>query len=256
MKKYIPVMIACLVMVLTASAQKNQKDYSKDDEKIYNKLANLFTMDKFVKCIDECEGYIKSDNTARSPYPYLYMSMSYFAIHQDQESFDMKKFKDPLRKALSFIGRFKKKDKSGDIQKENSDFMRDLMKGALLECANLDGKKDYKNLQNIARDIAKSYDKDEGMLITSGVYLLHCDVKPEGERNIDAGMNLLKKRKDDGNTRFEYDQADILAQSFILYTDYLADAKDAAKAKSTIQFAKGLLPENEKISKQFEKVGK
>ena len=255
MKRILVTLVTCLAIVSLSNAQKKKEDYSKEDEKIYNKLANLFTMDKFVKCIEECDSYIKDENTARSPYPYLYNSMSYFAIHQDQDSYDMKKFKDPIRKALSFMGRFKKKDKSGELQKENIDYLRDLQKGALLECATLDGKKDFKNLQNIARDIAKNYDKDEGMLIISGVYLLRSDVKPEGERNIETGINMLKKKKAEDNAKFDFDQSDLLSHAFILYTDYLADAKDA-RLKSVLQFAKELLPENEKIKKQEEKIGK
>src|SRR5205085_3518996 len=150
MKKTIAAAFTCLLFLTQSYAQKKeQKDYSKEDEKIYNKLANLYTMDKYVKCIEECDDYIKSDNTARSPYPYLYMSMCYLAIYQDQESFDMKKYRDPLKKALSYMGRFKKKDKSGDIQKENVDFLRDLRKATLIEAAALDAKKD-KNLQTLA----------------------------------------------------------------------------------------------------------
>lgn len=255
MKRILVTLITCFAFVTIANAQKNQKDYTKEDEKIYNKLANLFTMDKFAKCIEECDSYIKDENTARSPYPYLYNSMSYFAIHQDQDSYDMKKYKDPLRKALSFMGRFKKKDKSGELQKENIDYLRDLQKGALLESANLESKKDYKNLQNIARDIAKNYDKDEGMLIISGVYLSRSDVKPEGERNIETGINMLKKKMAEGNAKFDFDQANLLSQAFVIYTDYLSDMKDA-RLKTVMQFAKELLPENEKIKKQEEKIGK
>lgn len=255
MKKFYTILLTCFVIVSLAHAQKQQKDFSKDDEKIYNKLANLFTMDKYVKCLEECESYIKDESTARSPFPYLYMSMCYFAIHQDQESFDMKKYKDPLKKALSFMGRFKKKDKTGEVQKENAEFLNDLMKGALLESSTLDGKKDFKNLQNIAREIAKDYDKDESMLIISGVYLIHSDVKPEGERNIETAMTMLKKRKFDGNLKFDFDQSEHLANAFIMYTDDLANTKDA-RLKSTLQFAKELLPENEKMNKQIEKLGK
>jgi hypothetical protein len=253
----------CLILLLLFSSsltfaqkdKKEKKDYSKEDEKIYNKLANLYTMDNFKKCIEECEKYIKNEKTARSPYPYLYMGMCYLAIYQDQENFDMKKYKDPLRKALGLMGRFKKKDKTGELLKENDDFMRDLRKGVLLETAAMNEKKDYKNLQNLARDVAKNYDKDEAMLIISGVYLDRSDSKIEGERNIETGMNLLKKKKDDG-TKFDSDQADLLTQTFTIYSDYLVDSKDVAKAKSTMSFAKELLPDNEKLNKQAEKIDK
>src|SRR5438874_13177677 len=98
MKKITLTFLTFLMIALFAHAQK---DNSKEDEKISNKLSNLFTMDKFAKCIEESESYIKNENTARSPYPYLYESMSYYAIAQDPESFDAKKFPQPLRKAMS-----------------------------------------------------------------------------------------------------------------------------------------------------------
>jgi len=253
MKKIVATILTCFVIVTLAHAQK---DNSKVDEKIYNKLSNLFTMDKFVKCIEECEHMIKNDNYARSPYPYLYMSMCYYAIYQDQESYDMKKYKDPLRKALGFMGRFKKKDKSGDISQENSDFLRELKNASLTECANLLEKNDVKNLPNLARDIAKNYDKDEGMLLMSGVYLYKSNVKTDGDRNVEMAMNMLKKKQAEGNAKFDYDQEEALAKGFIMYTDYLVDAKDAAKAKTVMQFAKDILPSNEKIAKQAEKIMK
>jgi len=246
MKKLATVLLSFLFI---ASFAKAQKDNSKEDEKIYNKLANMYTMDKFAACIKACDDYIKNDNTARSPYPYLYMSMCYYSIFQDQESFDMKLYKDPLRKAVNFMGRFKKKDKGGELQQENEDYLRDLKKGVLLELANLNDKKDIKMLQSLSRDVAKNYDKDEGMLIISGVYLLRADVKLEGERNIETGMNYLKKKKSEDNLKFSFDDADVLSQAFIQYAEYLNDTKNEASAKTTIAFAKEVLPNSEKLAK-------
>src|SRR6185369_3085518 len=115
MKKIISASLIMLLMSTFAFSQKDKekekKENAKDDEKISSKLLNLYAMDKFEKCIEAADSYIKNDNTARSPYPYLYTSMCYLGIYNDQENFDVKKFKDPLRKALGFLGRFKKKDK-------------------------------------------------------------------------------------------------------------------------------------------------
>lgn len=236
--------------------QKEKDENAKDDEKIYNKLINLYTLDKFPACIETADKYIKNDNTARSPYPYLYTSMSYLGIYNDKDNYDLKKFKDPLRKALGFMGRFKKKDKNGELQKENAVYLLELRKAALMESANMNEKKDYKNLQNLARDMAKNYDKDVAMQIISGVYLCRADAKIDGERSIDAGMNLLKKKKDEGSAKLDQTEADFLADSFIMYTDFLMEIKDAAKAKAAIQFAKDMLPENEKVNRQSEKLSK
>ena len=236
--------------------EKEMKKNAKDDEKISTKLLNLYAMDKHEQCIEASDKYIKNESTARSPYPYLYTSMCYLSIHNDQDNYDMKKFKDPLRKSLGFMGRFKKKDKGGELQKENGEFLRELRKATLFAASSLNEKKDFKNLQNLARDIAKNYDKDESMLIIGGMYLCRSDAKIEGERSIETGMNLLKKRKDEGNAKFDSDQSDQLAESFVLYTDYLLEIKDVVKSKSVVQFAKDLLPENEKINKRSDKIMK
>jgi len=266
MKKYTAAILVFSLFTSIAFAQKEKKVNSekekeekanaKDDEKIYNKLINLYTLDKYGPCIDAADKYIKNDNTARSPYPYLYSSMSYLAIFNDQDNYDMKKYKDPLRKALSFYGRFKKKDKSGEVQKENGEYIRELRKATLFECQSLNEKKDTRNLQNLGRDVVKNYDKDEAMQMIGGTYLCRADSKIEGERAIETGMNLLKKKKDDGMAKFDADQADLLAQAFIIYTDYLVEIKDSAKSKTAIQFAKDLLPDNEKINKQSDKISK
>lgn len=228
--------------------EKEKKENEKDDEKIYNKLINLHTLDKHEQCIETSDKYIKGEKTARSPYPYLYASMSYLAIHNDRDNYDVKKFRDPLRKAISYMGRFKKKDKSGELQKENAEFLRDLKKSTLQECATKNERKDYKNLQNLGRDVAKNYDKDEAMLIISGVYLCYAQAKIDGDRSIETGMNLLKKRMSEANTSFDNEQTDLLAQAFIFYMDYLVEVKDEAKSKTIMEFAKDLLPGNEKLN--------
>ena len=264
MKKIVSSVVVLFLITTFAYSQKEKKDanqkekegFAKDDEKIYNKLINLYTLDKFPACIEAADKYIKNDNTARSPYPYLYTSMSYLGIYNDKDNYDTKKFKDPLRKALGFIGRFKKKDKSGELQKENQIYLLELRKAALMESANVNERKDYKNLQNLARDMAKNYDKDEAIQIISGVYLLRSDAKIDGDRSIETGMNMLKKKQESSTAKFDSVEGDYLADAFIIYTDFLMDTKDITKSKTIIQFAKDLLPENEKIRKQSDKINR
>ncbi len=255
MKNSYSTLLVFFLLIAFANAQKSkEKDYTKEDEKINNKLSAIFDKDKFADCIDASDSYITDEKTSRSPFPYLFSSMSYFAIYNDQENFDMKKFKDPLRKAISFMGRFKKKDKSGEVQKENSEFLSNLQNAVLSECASLKDKKDLRSLQNLSRDIAKNYDKDAAMLIISGVYLCSSDVKPEGEKNIESGMNFLKKRKADNDTKFDSEESGTLSKAFVLYTDYLSTGKDPVKTKEVMQFASDILPDNDAIKKQSEKI--
>src|SRR5436189_2285618 len=78
------------------------------NEKIFNKLSSLYTLDKYDECIKKAENYMKDSKDGKDAYPCLYASMSYFAIYEGHGDYDPKKFKDPLRKAVMNAGKFLK----------------------------------------------------------------------------------------------------------------------------------------------------
>src|SRR3954467_2706623 len=93
------------------------------NEKIFNKLSSLYTLDKYDECIKKAENYMKDSKDGKDAYPYLYASMSYFAIYNDPGNYDPKKFKAPRRKAVMNAGKFLKRDKNGDLKSESNDYM-------------------------------------------------------------------------------------------------------------------------------------
>ena len=193
---------------------------------------------------------MKGTKTSKDAYPYLYESMSYFAIYQNMDHYDAKEFKDPLRKALVNAGKFVKHDKKEELKGESSDFLDQLHKAALKECAYMNKNTDYKNLQNLARELAKDYPKDYPTLLTAGTYLLYSSAKGEGEKATQTAMDSLKKKPAITDSLLQKEYVD----AFILYTDYLIETKDSKKAKTVIKFAIDFCPGNEDLKSIYDKL--
>ena len=219
-------------------------------EKIFNKLNSLYTLDKYEECIKKAMDYMKDTKNAKDAYPYLYASMSYFAIAQNPEQYDAKKYKDPMRKAVNYSGKFLKRDKNGDLKSESNDFMDQLHKAALRECAYMLKNADTRGLQNLAREMVNDYPKDYPTQITGGTYLLYSSAKSEGDKAVGNALDSLKKKPAITDTLLQKDYVD----AFLLYTDYLVESKDTKKAKTVIKFANDFCPGNDEIKSVFDKL--
>ncbi len=220
------------------------------DEKIFNKLNTRYTLDNFEDCIKKAQGYAEGRNTSKDAYPYLYMAMSYFSIYQNIDHYDPKIYKDPLRKALINAGKFLKRDKKKELRSESSDFLDQLHKATLKECAYMAKNTDWRNLQNLAREMSKEYPKDYPMQITAGTYLLYSGVKGEGEKAIQTGMDSLKKKPAITDSLLQPDYVN----AFVLYTGYLVETKDTKKAKTVIKFAMDYCPGNNDLKNISDKL--
>jgi len=221
------------------------------NEKIFNKLNELYTLDKYEECIKRAENYIQDKKDGKDAYPYLYASMSYFAIYQNPEQYDQKKYKDPIRKAVSFAGKFYKHDKDGALRSESNDYMNHLRKAAIKECAYLLKNSDIRNLGNLSHEMAKDYPKDFPMQITAGTYLLYANMKAEGEKAIAGGLDSLKKAQPITDPLLQSDHA----EAFLLYADYLAGNNEAKKANDVLKFALTVCPGNEQLQSASDKLG-
>lgn len=219
------------------------------NEKIFNKLNSLYTLDKFEECITRAENYMKDSKDSKDAYPYLYASMSYFAIYQNAGGYD-KKYKDPLRKAVINAGKFVKRDKKEELKSESSGYLDQLRRATLNECAYLLKNEDQRGLQNLAREMVKDYPKDFSIQLTAGTYLLRSGSKAEGEKAVDSALDSLKKKPAITDTLFQREYVD----AFLLYNDYLAEVKDTKKAKAVIKFATDFLPGNAELKSVYDKL--
>jgi hypothetical protein len=218
----------------------------------YTKLFDMYTLEKYDKCIDAALKYTKSEKTAKDAEPYLYVAMSYFEISKDPDRFDLKKnpeLKDPMRKAINYTARMAKKDKDGSVREENSEFMEELKEAAADAIKGMYADKETSKLATLSRDYAKAYDKDYAVMLYSGIYLIFGNSQSDGNKNLDIAMENLKKASvpDGGWDRIS---KRLLTDGFVLYSGYLMDAKDKKKAQSVLDVAKALLPDSEEITEQ------
>lgn len=218
----------------------------------YTKLFDMYTMEKYQKCLDAAENYTQSEKTAKDPEPYMYMAMSLFEISKDPDRFDTKKYpelKDPLRKALSYTTKFVKRDKEGALREENKEFMEELKEASVDALKGMYDRKETSKYAAFARDMSKAFDKDYPVMLFTGVYLVYGNSQSDGLKNIDVAMENLKKngKPDSG---FDRMNTKLLTDGFVMYSTFLNDSKDKKKAQSVIALAKTLLPESEEIQKQ------
>ena len=106
----------------------------KDGE--FQKLFDMYAMERYDKCAFKAESYTRKDKYKRAPEPYLYLALCLYQGHMNPEEWDFTEdFRDPIKDALKYAYKFRKYDKEGKLYAENReqlDKIRELaMKRAL-----------------------------------------------------------------------------------------------------------------------------
>ena len=257
------IFFALLMLVpLFAFTQKNKKDDGGDREKnlkAYQKLDNYYVTDKFDKCVDAAMGYTENDKTSKDPEPYLYTSMGFLGVYRNPDKYTMKKYpdyKDPLRKSLSYFGKFRKRDKTGEAFQQNSLFAAELKTETINFMNDLlnQEKQDKTRMGGYSREISKAFPDDGVMLLLSGTHLVLSGNAGDGVKLIDSCYKHLNAIEE---PKFDETETAGLSKYFVLYTGNLLNQKkkeSTDKAKSLIELAAKLLPEDAAIKEQQAKI--
>jgi hypothetical protein len=227
--------------------------------KTYQKLDNYYVTDKFDKCVDAAMSYSEDDKYSKDPEPFLYTSMGFLGVYRNPDKYTLKKYpdyKDPLRKSLSYFGKFRKRDKTGEafqsnqlyageLKTETINFMNDLLNQE---------KQDKTRMGGYSREIGKAFPDDGVMLLLSGTHLVLSGNAGDGVKLIDSSYKYLKAVEE---PKFDEAESSCLSKYFVLYTDYLLGLKkkeSADKAKTLLELAAALLPEDPAIKEQQAKI--
>ena len=258
-KKYTALLLLIFIFPFAAFAQKGKNDSGSSDknDKLYKKLDTYYVTDKFDKCIDAAMGYTESDKTSKDPQPYLYCSMGFLGVYRNPDKYTMKKFpdfKDPLRKSLSYYGKFRKRDKTGEQHELNSGYADDLKNETIHMMDDLLEKNDKTKMGGYAREISKAFFNDGVMLLLSGSQLVLSGNVGDGLKFIDSSYKYLSV---DTARQFNETEAACMSKYFILYTEYLLAQKkkeSTEKAKTLIELAEKLLPNDAAIKEERVKI--
>lgn len=231
-------------------------------EKAYQKLDNYYVLEKYDKCVDEAESMQLDDKYSKDVEPYLYAAMGYVGVYRNPDKYTLKKYpdyKDPLRKALSHFGKFRKRDKTGDAFAENQTFATDLKNETFIMMIDLQEKNDKSKMGSYAREIAKAFPDDGVMMMVSAAYLIASGNAGDGIKNANTGYKMLDSLSTAGAFKPSEQETKALSNSFIMYTDYLVEQKEKQKenkekAMKFIALAEKLLPEDSSIKEQSTKI--
>ena len=249
------------VLPLASPAQKKGNEGDREKNlKSYQKLDNYYVTDKFDKCVDAAMGYTENDKTSKDPEPYLYTSMGFLGVYRNPDKYTLKKypdFKDPLRKALNYFGKFRKRDKTGEAFQSNGLFVSELKTETINFMNDLlaQEKTDKTRMGGYAREIGKAFYDDGTMLLLSATHLVLSGNAGDGVKLVDSCYKHLSAIEE---PKFDEPETACLSKYFVQYTDYLLSQKkkeSTDKAKTLIELAAKLLPADAVIKEQQAKIG-
>lgn len=263
MKKKMFFTMLITMLPLLALPQKNNKDDGDEREKnlkTYQKLDNYYVTDKFDKCVDAAMGYTENDKYSKDPEPFLYTSMGFLGVYRNPDKYTLKKYpdyKDPLRKSLSYFGKFRKRDKTGEVFQSNSLFAAELKTETINFMNDLVSaeKQDKTRMGGYAREIGKAFPDDGVLLLLGGTHLVLSGNAGDGVKMIDSCYKYLSAIEE---PKFDEAETNCLSKYSVLYTDYLLNLKkkeSADKAAKFLELAAKLLPSDPGIKEQQVKVG-
>ena len=83
-------------------------------------LLLLFVDEKYDVCFHKSLKYNEKEKTKKHPLPYLYAAMSSFEMSQDHKYTNM--YPKAYKTALSYLGKYRKKDKGYEYREDAEDF--------------------------------------------------------------------------------------------------------------------------------------
>ena len=177
------------LLILLSIFLFSQKAFSQD----YMDLLALIADEKFEKCLFKCEKLMAGEKTKKEPLPYLYASMCYYEMSQDH------KFKDDYPKAfkqsLSYLGKYRKKDKPYEYKEDAEEYMETLKFILLEDIENnaLAGtEKSAKKSASLVKKIITFDPDDHGAKLIQGLNFILSKNKTEGKKVVFQALDLIK----------------------------------------------------------------
>lgn len=234
-----------MLWVATTSAQVKNGEFQK--------LFDLYTMEEYEKCAWKAERYLNNDKYSKSPEPYLYMALCLYQVHVNPDVFEVE-YEDPLKDALKYAYKFRKKDKEGTMYEANRVLLDKIREQALDQAKFLFNDGDFRKAASEFNRILKVIPDDVNVVFITGVSEVLSKNVTMGEKNIALAMDTL--RAHEANNTFEEDPVtnEVLVKAFISYTDYLSQNNQLEKAMEIIAFSRKLLPNDASLKLQYKKI--
>ena len=250
MKKNILVLLVIGCALLNLSAQETETNISPD----FTKLKEMYEKEKYEDCAFKAETMTMKDKFRSAPEPYLFLAMCNWRIHEiggEQLELDYPK---AYADAFKYAGKFRKKDKKKKLFEEYKEFFDQLKDAGVRDAIDFYLSNDFRKASSTLKKVYKVVPESTAIKFSKGVCDLKANNLSEGGLWIKESSIELQKLAKDGS--FEKDPAtdEMLADAFVIYSDYLIEKSNADSARSTIRLGQVLLGDHYKIEAQAEKI--
>jgi hypothetical protein len=201
----------------------------------YEDLLVLLVDEKYEKCYDKAVKYNSKDDTKNDPIPYLYAAQALFAMSQDHAYIET--FPNAYKEALSYAGKYRKKDKAYAYRTDAEPFLEELKAVVLEEVDNyiLEGtEKTYKKALGLIKKVVKFDPNCGGAVLLRGQLEILTKNKTEGKKIVVSGFEMLDKI----GTDIEFGDLTLSQQEFmkfaIMFSAKLSVEKDLSRAREII----------------------
>lgn len=201
----------------------------------YEDLLVLLVDEKYEKCFDKAVKYNSKDDSKNDPLPYLYAAQALFAMSQDHQYIET--FPNAYKDALSYAGKYRKKDKAYAYRSDAEPFIEKLKTVVLEEVDNyiLEAtEKSYKKALSLMKKVVK-FDPDcGGTVLLRGELEILTKNKTEGKKMVVAGFEMLDKI----GTDIQFGDLTLTQQKYmkyaLMFSAKIAKEKDLARAREII----------------------
>ena len=181
----------------------------------FEDLLVLLVDEKYEKCYDKAVKYTENEKFKKEPLPYLYAAQALFEMSQDHQYIDI--FPNAYKDALSWTGKYRKKDKAYAYRSDAEPFIEELKTVVLEEVDNylLEAtEKSYKKGLSIMKKVTKIDPDCGGAMLLRGQLEILTKNKTEGKKMVVTGFEMIDKI----GTEVEFGDMTLTQQKFMKYS--------------------------------------
>lgn len=221
----------------------------------YEDLLALVVNEEFEKARKKAGKYMESDKTKKDPLPYLYFAEASYRMSLNNKYANT--YPKAFKEALSYAGKFRKKDKNNAYKEESREFFEELKVVIAEEVENYwdqDSEKGYKRALSLMKKVATFDPDDRGAGLMRAILEILTGNKSEGRKMLTKAWTRVEEigtgslQFEDMTEQTQYN----LKVSLMRYSVY-KKRTDLAKAQSIISFGhQYFYEENEDYQKEYD----
>ena len=220
------------------------------------KFEKQYDQGKFEDCAYNAESMLENDKYKDDPEIMLWCAMCWYEVSQMNDAKKKEEYPKALQDAMKYVAKFRKKDKDGNMFRDNKDFFENLKKAVIAESApHMDDDKKRRIAVTNYKALNKAIPEDNAVLFMKGVGEHLNKNVGEGDNNIKAAMKGLTT--DFSNPKYKIGKVSgpLLQEAMGRYAEHLAKGGMQDSARKTMDWAVKFFPDNEAVKAKAASIG-